>query len=161
MAWGARNLISTRLDQWSEPSEFSRVPEWSRGKAREGSGVARHKLASVQQRRLRYFVVQCGRCRVRRRLRGPRVAELRAILPEPRRGRGTDPTVDVGPKCGIDGRVRAQQRCREHRACLLCSPIHAKHPWQFGHSWYEDRVLGYECDRQRLALLNAKRQNRS
>ena len=114
MAWAARNLMSTQLDQWSEPREIGRVPERSSGQPWEGSGVARHKLARVQQRRSRYLVVQRGRGRVRRRLRGPRVAEIRTILPEPRRGRGADSTVDVGPKCGIDGRVRAQQRCREH-----------------------------------------------
>mmetsp|Transcript_25687 Transcript_25687/g.72224 ORF Transcript_25687/g.72224 Transcript_25687/m.72224 type:complete len:271 (+) Transcript_25687:502-1314(+) len=101
-------------DQRLEPWKFSRVPERSRGQARERSGVARHKLARVQQRRSRYLVVQRGRGRVRRRLRSPRVAEIRTILPEPRRGRGTDSTVHVGPKCGIDGRVRAQKRCREH-----------------------------------------------
>ena len=50
----------TALDQWSEPWKFSRIPERSRGQPREGSGVARHKLARGQQRRLRYFVVGAG-----------------------------------------------------------------------------------------------------
>ena len=119
MAWGARNLISTQLNQWSEPREIGRVPERSSGEPREGSGVTRHKLARVQQRRPRYFVVQRGGGRVRRRLRGPRLAKVRTISLEPRRGRGADATVDVGPEGGIDGRVRAQKRCREHPGRLL------------------------------------------
>ena len=106
-------------DQRLEPWKFSRVPERSRAQPRERSGVARHKLARVQQRRLRYLVVQCGGGRVRRRLRGPRLAKVRTILLEPRRGRGADATVDVGPEGGIDGRVRAQKRCREHPGRLL------------------------------------------